>query len=105
MLSLSVILILRASVRVQLSPDLNKAIEGVELRPRSGYFLGWFDAVVGATDRLTHMPLLEAPPAHMQDVHTPASVFLGNMMVSDVTGRLKAADLQVSVQVRDSTTD
>ena len=84
---------------MQLSPALNRAIENTPKKKHSGYLLQWFDAHVSSTDPLSHQPVLDIPPTDKPDVHTPASVFLGDMMVSDVTVRLKAAGFDVKTQV------
>lgn len=44
-------------------------------------------------DKHTGHPILAPPPD--PDVHTPAGVFLGKMMVSDVTQRLKRKQMPV----------
>jgi hypothetical protein len=62
---------------------------------RGVYRLGWLDAVVEETDRRTGALVLGTPPPHLQDTHTRASVLLGNMMVSDITQRLREHDLPV----------
>lgn len=51
------------------------------------------DAWRAEIDKQTGQPILGVPPT--QDTHTPAGVFLGNMMVSDMTQRLKRKQLAV----------
>jgi hypothetical protein len=39
--------------------------------------------------------MLAAPPSYKRDVHSRAAVFLGSMMVSDITQRLKRRQMAV----------
>jgi Cleavage and polyadenylation factor 2 C-terminal len=59
------------------------------------YRLGWLDAVVTGTEAHTARPILGLPPPGAADRHSAAGVFVGAMLVSDVTQRLKRRGLAV----------
>jgi hypothetical protein len=59
------------------------------------YRLGWLDSVAKERDRHTGALILDRPPPEQEDIHTRAGVFLGNMMVSDITQRLREHNLPV----------
>lgn len=60
----------------------------------------WFDAALAPPDALSRFPVMSLPPPDRPDAHTPAGVFLGDMAVSEVTVRLRAAGLDVRTQAR-----
>jgi hypothetical protein len=71
---------------------------------RAPYYLGWLDAAAKGFDKHTHLPILDAPPKDAQDLHSQAAVFLGSMMVSDVTQRLKRKNLPVRALAQEADT-